>query len=79
MLFCSLISIPMSFVSVFKAEIYNNRLKNILSTVPKFPAWSEVLDNADEDEIDQIKVSHSYNQHWYFSLDIDKFGLNRFQ
>ena len=33
------------------------RLKNALSTVPKLPAWSEVLDNADEEEIDQIKVS----------------------
>ena len=33
------------------------RLKNILTTVPKLPAWSEVLDNADEDEIEQIKVS----------------------
>ena len=33
------------------------RLKNIPATVPKLPAWSEVLDNADEDEIDQIKVS----------------------
>ena len=32
------------------------RLKNILSTVPKLPAWSEVVSNGDEDEIEQLKV-----------------------
>ena len=40
------------------------RLKNILTTVPKLPAWSEVLDNADEDEIEQIKVSQPTVEWW---------------
>ena len=32
------------------------RLKNILTTVPKLPPWSEVVSNGDEDEIEQLKV-----------------------
>ena len=46
------------------------RLKNILTTVPKLPAWSEVLDNADEDEIEQIKVSQPTVEWWIVFLTV---------
>ena len=33
------------------------RLKNILSTVPRLPAWSDVVNNGDEEEVEQLKVT----------------------